>query len=769
MDRKQGPPELPKTLAASAPAPVLEQGTLFANRYRIGDEIGRGGMGVVFKAEDTKLKRPVALKLLPFEHARSPEARERFVREAQAAAALDHPNICPVHEVEEEAGLMYIAMAYVDGISLKARIAREPLEVAEALEVALQVAEGLGEAHRKGVIHRDIKPANILLAATGPVRITDFGVAQMEGSGGLTRTGVIMGTAAYMSPEQALGEKVDHRTDIWSFGCLLYEMLTGRSPFRRDHEQAVLMAVVHAEPEPLSVLRPDVPVDLESILERCLQKNPLNRYLDVQALINDLKAVDLRDVATTSGRSPRKPSPSIAVLPFANMSADPEQDYFAEGIAEELLNALAHIHDLRVVARTSAFALKGMNLDIREIGRKLNVKTVLEGSVRKAGNRLRITAQLISVEDGFHLWSERYDRDMADIFAIQDEITAAIVDSLKVALKLGERVALRKRSTDDPEAYNLYLKGLYFFARPSPESLEKALNCYQTAIRKDPGFAQAYAGMGQIFAFLGIYNFAPPAEMLPKAKAALEKALSLDEGLAEAHAAAGMLAHWLEWDWEAAGRSFDRALALNPGDAMAHANRGWFMVTMKRPDEAVREIKKAQELDPLMPHYYAWSIGIHRDVGRVDEALREFRKALEIDPHHGLAYWHGALAYAVSGLLDEALDTLEESRKLVVLPGWTEGVLAYVYHLKGDHERAERILDGMIEQKKTIMQTSSVMIAWVAGHLGKPDLAFEFLDRAYEERDILMASIHINCTWLWHSMTADPRYKALLAKMKLDF
>jgi predicted Ser/Thr protein kinase len=389
MDRKQGPPELPKTLAASAPAPVLEQGTLFANRYRIGDEIGRGGMGVVFKAEDTKLKRPVALKLLPFEHARSPDARERFVREAQAAAALDHPNICPVYEVEEEAGLMYIAMAYVDGMSLKARIAREPLEVAEALEVALQVAEGLGEAHRKGVIHRDIKPANILLAATGPVRITDFGVAQMEGSKDLTRTGVIMGTAAYMSPEQALGEKVDHRTDIWSFGCLLYEMLTGRGPFRRDHEQAVLMAVVHAEPEPLSASRPDVPVDLESILERCLQKNPLNRYLDVQALINDLKAVDLRDVATTSGRSPRKPSPSIAVLPFADMSPDKDQDYFAEGIAEELINALAHIHDLRVVARTSAFALKGMNLDIREIGRKLDVKTVLEGSVRKAGNRLR--------------------------------------------------------------------------------------------------------------------------------------------------------------------------------------------------------------------------------------------------------------------------------------------------------------------------------------------------------------------------------------------
>ena len=627
----------------------------------------------------------------------------------------------------------------------------------------------MGEAHRKGVIHRDIKPANILLAATGPVRITDFGVAQMEGSKDLTRTGVIMGMAAYMSPEQALGEKVDHRTDIWSFGCLLYEMLTGRGPFRRDHEQAVLMAVVHAEPEPLSALRPDVPVDLENILERCLQKNPLNRYLDVQALINDLKAVDLRDVATTSGRSPRKPSPSIAVLPFADMSPGRDQDYFAEGIAEELLNALAHIHDLRVVARTSAFALKGMNLDIREIGRKLDVKTVLEGSVRKAGNRLRITAQLINVEDGFHLWSERYDRDMADIFAIQDEITAAIVNSLKVALNLGERAALRKRSTEDPEAYSLYLKGLYFQARPSPEAYEKTLHFFQAAIDRDPGFAQTYASMGQILAFLGIYNFAPPAEMLSKAKAALQKALSLDKDLAEAHAAAGMLAYWLEWDWEAAGRSYDRALALNPGDAMAHATRGWFLVTMRQPDEAVREIKRAIELDPLMPHYYAWSIGIHRDVGRVEEALQEFARALEIDPNNGLAYHHATRAFADKGLFDEALDVHEKARNLVVFLGWTEASLAWIHHLKGDREQVERILEKMIEAKKTIEQTSSACIAIVVGCLGKGDLVFEYLDKAYEERDSLMPYSHIFTERFSPSMTTDPRFKALLARMKLDF
>jgi adenylate cyclase len=420
--------------------------------------------------------------------------------------------------------------------------------------------------------------------------------------------------------------------------------------------------------------------------------------------------------------SPEKPpaeDKSIAVLPFANMSADPEQEYFAEGIAEELLNALAHIHDLRVVARTSAFALKGMNLDIREIGRKLNVKTVLEGSVRKAGNRLRITAQLINVEDGYHLWSERYDRDMAEIFAIQDEITATIVDRLKVTLKVGEKTALRKRSTDDPEAYNLYLKGLYFFARPSPESYEKALGFFQAAIDKDPSFALAYAGMGQILAVMGIYHFAPPAEMLPKAKAALEKALSIDENLAEAHTVAASLAYWIEWDWEAAGRHFDRALALNPGNALTHSFRGWFLVTMRRFDEAIREIKTAQELDPLMPANYAWSAGIHNNAERFDEALQEIARALEIDPNSGLAYYHAHYAYICKGLFDEGLDALEKSKKSGFF-GWGQNA-AHIYLLKGDRAKAERLFEEMIQQKKTNPQT----IALLAWELGKLDLAFE--------------------------------------------
>ncbi len=745
----------------------MGKGGLFADKYRIIGEIGRGGMGVVLKAEDTKLKRLVALKMLPADLSRSAEARERFVREAQAAAALDHPNICTVYEVGEHDGQHYIAMAYIDGTSLKEMIARRAFKIDKALDIALQIARGLEEAHRQGVVHRDIKPTNIMLTARDQAKIMDFGLARLESAGDLTKTAAVMGTVAYMSPEQALGEKVDHRTDIWSFGCTLYEMIAGHSPFLGGHEQAVFQAIVHGEPQPLSALRSDIRPGLEKVLNMCLKKNPLDRYPDAGSLIADLKSVSLDGIVSGASAIVREEPPSVAVLPFADMSPEKDQEYFAEGIAEELINALAHVQGLRVVARTSAFALKSMKIDIRDIGRRLSVKAVLEGSVRKAGNRLRITAQLVNVEDGFHLWSERYDRELDDIFAIQDEITAAIVENLRVKLLTGEKTALRRRSTDDPEAYSFYLKGLYFVARPSPESYDKALNFFRAAIDKDPNFAQAYAGIAGVFAGLGIMNLAPQAEMWSKAKAALQKALSLDEDLAEAHAVAASLAFWFEWDWDAAGRSFDRVLSLNPGDAMSHGTHGWFCLNRRRFDEAIREVKKALELDPLMPLYYAWSVGLHVGAGKPDEALREFPKALEIDPNLGLAYFHAGVAFFRKGLLDEALDTLERGKKLVVFPGWTEAMSGVIFLRKGERERAIHILEQMIEDKKKVENVTATGIAWLAGALGKLDLAFAFLDKAYEERDTLMVILHVYTEFISPAMQEEPRYKAMLVKMKL--
>jgi serine/threonine-protein kinase len=755
---------LTKTLAT--PVLTLKEGTLFANKYRISGEIGRGGMGVVLKAEDTKLKRLVALKFLPPELMHSPEARERFIREAQAAAALDHPNICTVYEVEEKEGQTYIAMAYIDGKNLKERIAQEPLKIDEALDVAIQVAEGLEGAHRKGIIHRDIKPANIMLIDKGQVKIMDFGLARLESAGDLTKTSTVMGTVAFMSPEQALGKKVDFRTDIWSFGCLLFEILAGQGPFQGGHEQAVFQAIVHGDPQPIAALRHDIPVKIEKILGKCLQKNPRNRYLNAGSLIEDLKTVDLQNIVTSPSLPPKKRAPSIAVLPFVDMSPEKDQEYFCDGIAEELINALTHIQDLRVVARTSAFAFKGEKTDIREIGEKLNVQTVLEGSIRKAGNRLRITAQLINIEDGFHLWSERFDRDAGDVFAIQDEISLAIVESLKVTLRVGEKTALKKRSTDDPDAYNLYLKGLYFAARPDAESLDKALNFFREALDRDPNFALAHTGMARVFGSLGVMNLAPPAEMWPKAKAALQKALSLDEDLAEAHAQIASMALWFEWDWDAAEKSLDRVLALNPGDAFSHGNYGWFMLSRRRFDESIREVKKALSLDPLMPLYYAWSVGLHTATGRYDEAIQEFDKAMEIDPKLGLAYFHAGCAYLQKGEFDTAIEALEKSKKFGVYPGWPETMMTLLYLRKGEKEKAVRTYQEQLAQiEKTA--PSFVTLAWQAAALGDIDQAFKFFDKAYETRDILMPYIHVYTDVFAPVLQRDPRFNDLLVKMKL--
>jgi serine/threonine protein kinase/tetratricopeptide (TPR) repeat protein len=762
--KPEKPDAFTKTLSAQFQAP--KEGILFANKYRIVGEIGRGGMGVVLKAEDTKLKRHVALKFLPSELMYSPEARERFIREAQAAAALDHPNICTVYEVEELEDQVYISMAFIDGKTLKETIAREPLKVEKALEVAIQVAEGLDNAHSKGIIHRDIKPANIMLTDRDHVKIMDFGLAKMESAEDITKTSAVMGTVAYMSPEQALGKKIDFHTDIWSFGCLLYEILSGQNPFQGGHEQAVFQAIVHSDPKPITALRDDIPVRLEKILGKCLRKNPKNRYPNTGSLTEELKSVELQDISTSPSLVSQKNTPSIAVLPFVDMSSQKDQEYFCDGIAEELINALTHIQDLRVVARTSAFAFKGEKADIREIGEKLNVKTVLEGSIRKAGNRLRITAQLINIEDGFHLWSERFDRDAEDVFAIQDEISLAIVEALKVTLRVGEKTALKKRSTDNPDAHNFYLKGLYFAARPDIESLNKALKFFKDALKEDPNFALAHSGMARIFGSFAAMNLASPTEMWPKAKEAIHKALTIDEDLVEALAQMAYMAFWSEWDWGSAEKSLERVLALNPGDAFSHGTYAWFMLSQKRFGDAIQEVKKALFLDPLMPLYYVWSVGIHAAAGYCDEAIHEFSKAMELDPKLGLAYFHAGLAYFQKGELEKTTELFKKSMEFGAFPGWAETMLALVYLRKGENEKADRIYQDQLAQIEK-MTPSFVSLAWTAAALGDFDSAFEFFDKAYETRDILLPYIHVYTGFILPDLQRDQRFKDLLVKMEL--
>jgi serine/threonine protein kinase len=484
------------------------------SHYKILEEIGRGGMGVVYKAKDTKLKRTVALKFLPPELIRDPEAKERFIHEAQAASALDHPNIGTIYEIDETAdGQTFIVMAYYEGETLKEKLEKGAIDFEEAYDIVILIASGLAEAHEKGIVHRDIKPSNVLITERGRVEIIDFGLAKLAEQTKITREGTTLGTVAYMSPEQTRGKEVDHRTDIWSLGVILYETVIGQKPFKGDYDQAVIYSILNEEPTDIRKLRSDAPAAIEKIIKKALAKSPEKRYQKIEEFVADLRLVREKHVKKASAEQPFSGKHSIAVLPFVDMSPKKDQEYFCDGLSEELINALTHIKKLRVAARTSAFSFKGEKYDVREIGDKLNVDTVLEGSIRKAGERLRITAQLVSATDGYHLWSEKYDRNMEDIFAIQDEISLAIVDKLKIELLGDEAALLVKRGTDDLEAYDLYIKGRFFWEQRG-KGIGKAVECFKRAVARDPNYAQAYAGLADSYNLLAFYGFMPSRDAL---------------------------------------------------------------------------------------------------------------------------------------------------------------------------------------------------------------------------------------------------------------
>jgi serine/threonine protein kinase/tetratricopeptide (TPR) repeat protein len=687
-------------LDKTRPFSVLSAGTMISH-YKIIEKIGAGGMGVVYLAEDTKLERKVAIKFLPHPIAANTDERERFKIEAKAAAAINHPNIATIHAIEEVDDELFIVMEYIEGRELREIVASDQLSLGNVIDIATQMAEGLKAAHDKGIVHRDIKSANIMVIpheAGDRVKIMDFGLAKVSGDVQLTKVGTTLGTAAYMSPEQAHGEVVDCRSDIWSFGVVLYEMLTGSLPFKGESEQAMIYSVLNENPQSVTGFREDTPSQLTHIVERTLQKNPIDRYQTTRDLEDELKALDTSEPSSQE----KKSAPIIAVLPFTNMSADKEQEYFCDGIAEDILNDLTHLDGLHVVARTSSFAVKGKNHDIREIGMKLGAHTIVEGSVRKTGNRLRITAQLINVADGYQLWSERYDRELEDVFAIQDEIAKNIVQALEIKLSKREERALGKVKTQDVQAYDFYIRGRAYYQQAHHSSTKYAIDMFSRAIERDENCAVAYAGIANSYSRLYMY-YERDKENLNQALIASQRALELDPELAEAHSSRG-LALAQNKQYKEAEEEFETAIQIDPKLFEAYYEYARICRAQGKHDHAARLFEKASQVRPEDYEAVLFLASAYNDLNLENEtkkanlrALDVVRKHLDLNPDDARALCLGAGALIRTDELEEALQWIE--RAVSINPHETAVLYnaTCIYSLLGKSEEALGYFEKTIE------------------------------------------------------------------------
>src|SRR5467141_637580 len=761
-------------------------------RYRIEKEIGRGGMGRVFVAHDRKLGRDVAIKVLA-SGLHGEEALRRFEQEARATCALNHANIVDVHDIGTCEGSPYIVSELLHGTTLRECLRERPLSVQEASGYALQLAQGLSAAHEKGIVHRDLKPENLFITEEGRLKILDFGIAKLVapmtlGTGETlpspqphTEDGAILGTVGYMSPEQVRGQPADQRSDVFAFGAIVYEMLAGRGPFERDTAVETGYAILNDDPPQLPA---EVPTALDRLVRRCLAKRPEDRFPSAQELVDALAsaagerapvqrrgtygwalgagaALTLVVLAVLGWRLRTRgegPGNSIAVLPFVNMSSDRENEYFSDGMTEELINALANVEGLRVVSRTAVFALKGQNLEVQQIGDKLNVNTLLEGSVRREGNALRVTAQLINVSDGYHLWSKSYDRELKSVFALEDEIARSIAQALRHKLLRGGV----KPSTTSQEAHDLYLKGRYFWEKRNSEALHQAVSYYQQAIDKDPSYALAYVGLADVTVARVDYEGASPAEVLPVAKRAALRALEIDPGLAEAHASLGLISLY-DFDWQTALNEFRAAIELKPDYAAAHKFYGQALTGFGQLEEGLAELERARQEDPtslIINNNIAYNHLVARDyVG----AASRLKKNLEMDPSFWLSHLDLAGAYMLQGKYDDALAELDKIRQAP--SGLAEALRARIHARAGRRAEALRLLHHMEERSgRGYVRASQLGIVWVA--LGDKDRAFALFEKGCSERDSLLHYVKSDPSF--DPVRSDPRFKQLLKCLHLE-
>lgn len=755
--------------------PMLSPGDNFG-RYTIVNQAGSGAMGFVYRARDSRLQRDVALKVLPPEFVNNPDRKQRFLQEALAASSLAHPSIVVVHDAGRQDGVEFIAMEFVTGRTLEELIRSPGVLLRDAVRYATQIASALEAAHAAGIIHRDLKPGNIMVTDSGLVKMLDFGLAKLTEkqpwseeetllSAG-TIAGTILGTAAYMSPEQAEGRPVDARSDIFSFGSVLYEMLTGRPAFRGDSILSTIAAILRDTPAPPSHIVADVPPALEQVVLNCMDKDPGRRFQNMTKVLESLERATSDRSGSISDPSllpAQSCAASIAVLPFANLSSDKENEYFSDGLAEEIINTLAKVPGLRVTARTSAFAFRGKEQDVRTIAGKLNVETVLEGSVRRSGNRVRVAAQLIKAADGYHLWSERYDRELTDIFALQDEIAAAIVAALCEHLGLSMTAPKCARHTPDPQAYAAVLRGRYHRFRFTPQSWELARRSFQEAVDRDPNYPDAFANLFMFHIAEWALDVIDPDASIAAAKSAAARALALDPNNAVTVAAMGTIRGAHDYDWEGAGRYYARALELDPNSPDVLMQHGyWYLRPLGRFHEARMQYRRVLEMDPLSSFALFTIAESYFFESRFSSMIEPALKALEIDPGYWPPMTMLATAYTHLGQHDEAMKKIRQALELAPWDVTVRAITASLQVLMGDLQPARKLVLEL--ESQTGLARVPAMLAYLYETLGQVEKELKVIEELLERRS---ARVFWVLAPSYTHLQADPRFPEMLRRLNL--